>query len=303
MSTPGARPTPGASNLDGIDSGALQWARKSAFAYEAAERTNALLDAGLHRLAPLATPASSATGIAVINPSSWPRTDLVRVFIPESRLLGGESFAIIEELSGARVPYVREGQLNPSNRPRGCWVTFLARDVPAMGYARYVVESGATAASSSRRNRSSRDDGRQRSRSDAFRLSANLSEAHIAELIDRSTGRDLIDQEAPFGFNEYIYDVYATAPGFNHLSSRVAASDLCIPGVALDRPRWRGDRPRIERRLGSANGPGNRRERELAGDDGYPASRRTACRHQQQNAQDRDDGEGERLLRLPVCRG
>ncbi len=225
------------------DSGALQWARKAAFAYEASEKTNALLDAGLHRLAALAFSSGATTGLAVINPSSWSRTDLVRMFIPESRLRGSDSFSIVHEASGNAVPYVREGQINPSNRPRGCWVTFLARDVPAMGYARYILQTIGDAHADQATEGDQTSSTSATIQSDAFRLSANLSEAHIAELIDLSTGRDLIDHNAPFGFNEYIYDVYATAPGFNHLSSRVAASDLSFlgsrstarDGVVIDR--------------------------------------------------------------------
>lgn len=212
------------------DSGALQWARKAAFAYEASERTNALLDAGRHRLAPLAAAGDATTGIAVINPSSWTRTDLVRVFIPESRLLGRQSFAIVHEASGTEISFVREAQLNPSNRPRGHWATFLARDIPAVGYARYILQTRSETTASQDVARAQTDSPSAMIESDAFRLTVNLGEAHIAELIDRSNGRDLIDHEAPFGFNEYIYDVYATAPGFNHLSSRVTASDLSFLG-------------------------------------------------------------------------
>lgn len=212
------------------DSGALQWARKAAFAYHASERTDALLEAGLHRLAPLATVGGESIGIAVINPSSWPRTDLVRVFVPESRLFGTAEFRILEEATGGPVSYVREGQLNPSNRPSGCWVTFLARDVPPMGYARYVLEQAPTTPDTRSREPVHVDSTAATIQSDAFRVTANLSEAHIAELVDLATGRDVIDHAAPFGFNEYVYDVYATAPGFNHLSSRVAASDLAFLG-------------------------------------------------------------------------
>jgi hypothetical protein len=56
------------------------------------------------------------------------------------------------------------------------------------------------------------------------------SDGFIASIVDRKTGRELVNGEAPFGFNEVIYDRYASAAGFNHLSCKLQADDLSLHG-------------------------------------------------------------------------
>jgi hypothetical protein len=97
-------------------SGALQWARKAAFAQDAADRTTALLDAGLQRVAAAFPSAAALPSLAVFNPSSWSRTDLVRVFLPESRV-GEGALTIVDAASGEPVPHVAAPRSTPPSAP------------------------------------------------------------------------------------------------------------------------------------------------------------------------------------------
>lgn len=230
-------------------SGARQWGRKAAFAHEAHEATAALLDWATARLAPLAS-VDEGTGIAVVNPSSWPRTDLARVFIPEARLPGEERLAVHDARDGSELPCIVEPQTNPKYRPRGRWLTFLARDVPAMGFARFTVQPSDTDRSGAEMVMPD-----ESLFTDALRVAFDAREAIIAAVEDRRTGRNLVNRDAAFGFGQYIYDRYTTAPGFNHLSSRTRAHDLSLLGsratagfgavtrrernAILDRVTWR----------------------------------------------------------------
>ncbi|HKG25193.1 MAG TPA: hypothetical protein VKB09_06055, partial [Thermomicrobiales bacterium] len=126
--------------LERMDSGDLQWGRKSAFAYLAAERADTLLNSGLHRFAgAFSTTSGALASLVVFNPSSWQRTDLVRLFLPAERVPPGRSIAIVDATSGQTVPHALEPQAHPNYRAKGQWLTFTARDVPAVGYARYDV--------------------------------------------------------------------------------------------------------------------------------------------------------------------
>ena len=216
--------------LSRMASGALQWARKAAFARDAHDGADALLDAGLHRFAAVASGSDALASLAVFNPSSWSRTDLVRVFVPEGRVAAGRSFAIRDAASGEVVPHVAETQPHPHFRPRGQWANFVARDVPPLGYARYdLVAGGAPEATGDGTPASDTPDAAS-IENEHLRVELNAIEGRIGSLVEKRANRELVDAAAPHGFNQYVYDRYTSAPGFNHLSSRITADDLSLLG-------------------------------------------------------------------------
>ncbi len=213
--------------LEQMGSGALQWQRKAAFALSAYERAEALVDTGIRRLADcFLSPAGVLAAILVVNPSAWARTDLVRVFLPAERVPPGARFALKEGASERDVPFAIEPQQHAKFRAKGQWLTFVA-EVPPLGYARYDVVAG-----------QARDEvNPQPPVSDPFTLNSRFyrvvldpRDGYITSIIDRDTGLDLVDANAPFGFNEYIYDRYTSAAGFNHLSGRIQAVDTSLFG-------------------------------------------------------------------------
>ncbi|MGB3327911.1 MAG: hypothetical protein WBA46_03095, partial [Thermomicrobiales bacterium] len=200
---------------DMFSSGAYQWTRKEAFAYTAEERTTLLHNGGLQRIAPLAAlSGDQVSSLVVVNPSSWTRTDLARVFVPKHDLaLDGTDLALIDAATGEPVPALFGPTDNPTHRPHGWMVEFVAKDVPSLGYRRYrVVRGDATrteiGAATAIQNA-------------ALAVEVDPSAGSILHLVDRSTGRDLVNPDGAFGFGALIHDRYTTAPGFNHLSSRL----------------------------------------------------------------------------------
>ena len=212
--------------LDKMNSGALQWDRKAAFASAALERAERLAAAGLARLEPLwAAPESSLGAVVVLNPTSWTRTDLVTVFLPESRFGDAPQLDIVEPSARQAVPSTVEDQQHAAHRPRGRHLSFIAHDVPPLGFALYELRPGgdgnlvpALPASEPRIG------------NEHFEVEFDLGEGCIGRIVERNSGRDLVAANAPFGFNQYIYDRYATAPHINHLSSRITAEDLSLLG-------------------------------------------------------------------------
>ena len=216
---------PWANQLDNVDSGELQWRRKSSFAYEGYDRAEEMLDAGLRAYASDYGQASGVeASLLVFNPSGWARTDLVRVFVPAERIEAGKRISVVNAATGRTVPYDAAPQGHPGFRAKGIWLTFTAADVPPVGFTRFDVVSGG-------------DPARTREIANPFTLSSRFytvtvdeRSGFIASIVDRDTGRELVDDAAPFGFNEYVYDRYATAPNFNHLSGRVQDVDLSLHG-------------------------------------------------------------------------
>ena len=219
---------PWESGLEHMDSGAIEWGKKSSFAYEAFDRGEALLVSGLQHLASAyaASPEALAS-LVVVNPSSWTRTDLARVFVPAERVASGTSFAVVDRASGRVIPHVVEPQAHPGFRAKGHWVEFAARDVPAVGYATYdvVTSDNATEPVGSKHS----GDGLTLE-SPHYRLEIDRRDGFIMSITDLASGRELVDADAPFGFNEYIYDRYTSGPGVNHLSGRIQDVDLTLFG-------------------------------------------------------------------------
>jgi hypothetical protein len=212
--------------LDSTESGGIQWSRKASFAREAYDVSEALVGSGVRRLSHLlGRRNSSAATVAVFNPGSRPRTDLVRVFVSESRLNIRGSVGVVDAATRQKVPHAVEEQAHARFRPRGSYISFVARDVPPCGYARYeLVEGGEISG-----------DGESGSldsvmENEHYRLELDLLEGCVSSLVDKNDGRELVSAGCPFGLNQYVYDRYTSAPHFNHLSGRIEAMDLSLLG-------------------------------------------------------------------------
>src|SRR5205807_8359290 len=75
------------------------------------------------------------------HPGPWPRTDLVSVFVPTERLRS-DRLQVIDAERGTTVPFEQAAQDHPRFRPRGRHLRFVARDVPGLGYRRYLLREG-----------------------------------------------------------------------------------------------------------------------------------------------------------------
>ncbi|MGH2819711.1 MAG: glycoside hydrolase family 38 C-terminal domain-containing protein, partial [Actinomycetota bacterium] len=209
--------------LEHKESGALQWATKAAFADDARESSERLVESGLHRVASsLSSEGAEGSGVVVLNTTARRRTDVVRVLLPESRVRA-ESVEIVDEESGEPVACVIEPQSDPAHRPRGIHASFVARDVPPFGYALYRI----TAAGGVSKDHEAPPE--PFIENEHYRVELDVRRGVASRFLDRAAGRDLIG-DAPFGFGQYIYDRYATAPHFNHLSSSVGAGDMGLLG-------------------------------------------------------------------------
>jgi hypothetical protein len=176
--------------LDGRGSGAVQWEWKSALATESLGRAEALVEAASKSF----RTAERVDSILVVNPSGFARTDLVTVLLPETRAL-----AVVDAESQSRVPYAFGRPETARNRPRGVPLSFIARDVPALGYRRYDLVEG-----------DERWEPRGELANEAFRL----------ELRD---GAVTVDQVSEVGFAQVIHDRYLSALHATRRASGVVA--------------------------------------------------------------------------------
>ena len=208
---------PWSDGLDATESGAVQWAKKASFAREAYDSSELLLESGRRRLSHvLGSRGSSLATVAVLNPGGRTRSDLVRVFVPESRLDIRRALAVVDASTGEKVPYVIEEQAHANFRARGSYISFVARDVPACGYARYeLVEADGSPAAFEENS------AEPVMENEHYRMTLDLLEGCVSSLVDKNDRRELVSAESPFGLNRYVYDRYTSAPHFNHLSGRI----------------------------------------------------------------------------------
>jgi len=169
-----------------------QWAHKASFAYEASETGRALLAKGIAALAGRIRPPAEFS-LAVFNPLSWVRTDVVRIALPEKLIEKKKSFRLYDGRSGNEVTFEFGDERT---------IFFLARDVPAFGYLVYRVSANDTIAPIGPKPTPA-----PRSLENNFyRIAVDQGSGGIKSLFDKALGVELVDDSGPFRLNQYIYE-------------------------------------------------------------------------------------------------
>ena len=150
-----------------------QWRIKAQFAYDADRQARDLLDEGLLALRGLVRTAERS--LVVVNPMSWPRTDVVELTPP-----GGD-----------------DALASPSNIVQTRYV--LAKDVPACGYRVMKLGDGAVGVQAEAMAAGTTIESR------FYRVAFDPATGAIASILDKELGRELVDPKAAYGANQYLY--------------------------------------------------------------------------------------------------
>ncbi|MEO3795356.1 glycoside hydrolase family 38 C-terminal domain-containing protein [Nonomuraea sp. B10E15] len=216
------------------DSGGLQWTRKSSGAYQAQDDASDLLHAATRRFAAALTGGGDERGtggalaaFAVFNPGTRARTDVVRAFLPRDVVGVDVPIALVDARTGRTLPHHEElvDPVDWPTRPIGRHVHAVVEDIPGYGYARLDVVPGQTQAPEPVELGL---DGVIEN--EFYRVAYDVREGYVSSIFDKRAGRELVNGEAAAGFGQYVYDQYATAPHFNHMSGHVGAHDRTLLG-------------------------------------------------------------------------
>ncbi|MCY3024180.1 MAG: glycosyl hydrolase-related protein, partial [Planctomycetota bacterium] len=150
-----------------------QWKIKAQFAVDADRQTRALLAQGTAALAALVKADGKA--LVVINPMSWPRTDVIRVKLPEG--MGVADAACCDTVQGTMLE---------------------VKDVPACGYRVLKLDPKVPRPSAQPAEGNTLE-------SRYYRVSFDAATGAIASLYDKELQRELADPKAPFRLNQYVY--------------------------------------------------------------------------------------------------
>jgi len=150
------------------------WKIKAKCATDAADGANALLDRGGGALASLIR--TDGPALVVFNPMSWPRTDILRVNLPEGLGVADPDIQSHASLDGTFM---------------------LVKDVPACGYR--VLKLGAEASPV----KAKPADGTV-IESRFYRVQFDPA-GGIVSVRDKELDRELVDSKAPYRLNQYVY--------------------------------------------------------------------------------------------------
>jgi alpha-mannosidase len=174
-----------------------QWAAKSGFAYDARETSRTLLRRGTEALV-RQIEAGGAHEFAVFNPLSWTRTDVARLTLPAGPLREAKGkLRVIDRRNGSEAKFQLQGDDT---------LLVLAKDLPAMGYAVFAVETGGAAAGAGMTGKPAAADRQGRIENRFYRVTIDPKTGGIASLFDKELGRELVDRTCPWPLNAYIYE-------------------------------------------------------------------------------------------------
>ena len=122
--------------------------------------------------------------------------------------------AVQDDRDGTKVATTTAAQENAEHRPAGRFLQFLAKDVPALGYARFNVVEGAPVPVEVSQP------GKPVIENEYYRVSLSLLDASISSIIQRDTKRELVNADAILGLNAYVFDRYGSSTKVDHLSGR-----------------------------------------------------------------------------------
>lgn len=131
--------------------------------------------------------------IVVYNPLAWPRDGLVTLNV--FHLPTGNSLKPVD--GGPLVPISQEG---PGMETPYRVIRFVAKDVPPMGYRTYTVSEEQPQPLDI-----VADAEKGVIESAFFRAKLDPARGRIVSLVDKRTGRELVDEKAPQGFGQYLY--------------------------------------------------------------------------------------------------
>lgn len=260
----------------GFHSGEQQWHWKYGQSIRAHDEATTLMNRTVARLASTTgTAAGSLASFHVVNTCSWKRTDIAELFLPESRVPLEVGVAVVDSRSGKQLPFDTRPQTNPNHRDAGRFLLVAVDDVPSLGRVRLDIvasddpESAAVIASAGNLSIGAEETAFEGGNlatdtvleNEFLRVEVDLSTATIRSIVDKLSGRELVNADATVGFNGYVYDEYGSAPHINHLSGKVAALNglemlgrrsLARPAALLEH----SSTATVERIVYEAGGPG-----------------------------------------------
>lgn len=155
-----------------------QWKIKAQYAIDANQSASQLLDQGLQAVT--AQVQHDGPALVVVNPSNWPRTDIIQTRLPAG-------LSVADSTTACSAP-AGDGS-----------TSLLVKDVPACGYRIIKLAPGTVAAADPAEPPGTTIE------SNFYRITFDTATGGITSVLDKETNTELVDPKAPYRFNEYLY--------------------------------------------------------------------------------------------------
>lgn len=134
--------------------------------------------------------------VVVFNPLPWKRTGVAYVSVPE-----GCAWTWEDSVTGQRV--AADVIRHPISPSKGAEETLqiLAADIPSLGYRTYVPAQPAGNERPAVRPKPSTT-----IENEFFRVQIDAARGVIRSLVDKRSGKELVDQKSEYGFGQYLYE-------------------------------------------------------------------------------------------------
>jgi len=175
----------------------IHWRIKSSFAYDASWITRDILKKSLTRIASNIKTEDKCHYIAVFNPLSWPRTDLLNLSLPLNICNNG-NFKIIDVKTDESLPYQIIDYLPEEKIYR---IMFIARKVPPLGYKSYKILPHVEKISFDKGEK-----GGNSIENSYYKISLDPESGGVVSIFDKELKQELVDKESSYKVNEYVYD-------------------------------------------------------------------------------------------------
>lgn len=208
----------------------VQWAEKSAYAWDAVKREGALDEAVMGRMQALVKNADSPR-LLVINTLNNARSGVLEFYADHALLPLDRAFRLLDE-RGVALPV----QLLRS-RAEGSYWAIWARDVPGLGWREFRVEvdeSPSPMIVPARRDVSEIENAH-------YRLKIDAERGGIRELTDKSSGTDLLDPSAEWLLGQLVHESLGNREQLEAYMlekyARRSTTGVVLDG-AIDGPIW-----------------------------------------------------------------
>ena len=148
--------------------------------------------------------------IVVFNPLPWTRDGEIEL---DTRLIFGDDFVSLKPVDGG--PSIVVEHEFPAIENKAPMSRFVVRDIPPMGYRTYVASNEKINSPEMIADKNS-----GLIESPFFRATIDPKRGRIASLIDKKTGKEMVDTNAPQGFGQYFYERF----GYKQIYDWIARS-------------------------------------------------------------------------------
>ena len=134
--------------------------------------------------------------IVVYNPLPWKRNGTIEL---DTRLIFGNDFNSLKPVDGG--PAITVSHEYPAIEDKAPMSRFFVTDIPSMGYRTYVLSNEKVDSPEM-----TADENKGVIESPFFKATLDAKNGRIVSLIDKRTGKELVDAKAPQGFGQYFYE-------------------------------------------------------------------------------------------------